>query len=351
MHEHGLPESFSRSTQYRARKKLCGMECNSGPQVLKEKIALSGGKEHTIAFQNPFAFIHYHGGKSKDYAMIMRAAIARKPPSHSDPWRLIIYQDGVNPSDGLAKNLSRKSCVFYWAFAELGAHALCHEEVWGISTLVRNTICKEMPGNIGDLANKVLQTFFNPEHDMRTSGVTFTLMPTANGETLEVARLFTKICIVVADEPALKEIFDCKGHAGHICCLLCANATLHKAPGGGIPFHIQYPAFCKSIALNRKLSDFKLHDNQSMRESLRKVNNAHDDWIAGLINKNEFEHTSQIVGYNWSPNNILLNERFNVLAADSVMFDWSHVFICDGVADVEFGSCMSALRSATATST
>ena len=51
------------------------------------------------------------------------------------------------------------------------------------------------------------------------------------------------------------------------------------------------------------------------------------------------------------PNNIILNEKLRVQVASTVMFDWCHVYVSDGLADVELGLCMKGLHSARAATT
>ena len=50
--------------------------------------------------------------------------------------------------------------------------------------------------------------------------------------TKHATKLFAKLGVLLADEPALKEILDCKGHGGSKPCCCCLNATHHKPPGG-----------------------------------------------------------------------------------------------------------------------
>ena len=157
----GLPETFDRSAQYRARKHVCQTETPYGKLVDTTPVAFRDGTDGRIAFRNPLAFLHYHCDKSSQYAEIVRKALERKPCSTASLWQLIIYQDGVDPSDGLAKNHSRKSDVSYWTFIELGMHALADEEVWGTVCVTRATQANKLEGKVGQLAEKVLEHFLD----------------------------------------------------------------------------------------------------------------------------------------------------------------------------------------------
>ena len=69
------------------------------------------------------------------------------------------------------------------------------------------------------------------------------------------------------------------------------------------------------------------------------------------MTKEMYDLRSGMLGWNWCPHNIILNERFRLKVASSVMFDWAHVYVNDGLADTEMGQCMKTLRSSGATST
>ena len=108
--EHGLPETRDRSAQFRARKDICKTDVNGyGPLVVNRQMAAENGEDVTGSFQNPLAAFVYHCQHSRHYARTVQQAAAKHPPSPGSPWGLIIYQDGVDPSDGLAKNHSAKA--------------------------------------------------------------------------------------------------------------------------------------------------------------------------------------------------------------------------------------------------
>ena len=115
-----------------------------------------------LPIQNPFAALHLAASKSRDVARILRDALVRHPCDKDHHWNIVRYQDGVDPSYGLANNHSRKSNVFYWSFLELGLHALCHEEWWFIVTLVRDNTSKSLVGGITQASALALDPFSAP---------------------------------------------------------------------------------------------------------------------------------------------------------------------------------------------
>jgi len=335
--EDGLPEASSRPAQYRARKALCQTVTPFGKLVTYSPAEFRAGTDE-ITFQNPLAFLAYHCSESPDYAQIVARAFRKHPCTPVHPWRLIVYQDGVNPSDGLAKNHSRKSVVFYWAFAEFGMRALAHEEVWGTVVVVRTFHTKRLVGQVVQLTSRVLDQFFGGEHDIGISGARVKMHSAAD---IDVVHIFAALGVLLADEPALKEMVDCKGHAGNICCPICTNASLVNTSHGGIPLHLTSD-FAVPITEPR-MARFTQHTDASLRRVMERLQHLHAEVTAGRMRQDAYDERSMVLGYNWSPYNIILNHRFNI--ASSIMFDWAHTYVCEGLADVEFGMCMKELHS------
>ena len=72
------------------------------------------------------------------------------------------------------------------------------------------------------------------------------------GITLELAdgsqhHVYIKLGVLLADEPALKEMVSCKGHAGHHCCVLCKNCVLLNPPGGADSYAM-HSDYCRDIS-------------------------------------------------------------------------------------------------------
>ena len=109
----------------------------------------------------------------------------------------------MSPSDGLGKNHAKTSVVFYWSILEFGMDALAHEELWFCQTICRLSQCNVSEGGVTQLAKLVLEQFFCHGHDIMRAGVMLTLHGGDN------VRLYCKVGMIVADEPALKEIMAC----------------------------------------------------------------------------------------------------------------------------------------------
>lgn len=334
-----LPESFDRRTQYRARKQVCSTATPYGQLVDTTEVTFANGSSGTMSFQHPLAWFAYQCERSPHYADIVRRALAKKPCTPASPWSLIVYQDEVNPSDGLSKNHSRKSVVWYWSFAEFGMHALAHEEMWGTVCLMRSTTAGKLESKVSQLACKVLQLFFGPHHDIRLSGIAVNITCTDGGADMS-AHIFADIGVVLADEPALKETLGSKGHAGHKCCCLCINACLHNVAH---PYHerslFAVPITCTSW------DRFQKHTDETVRECVQRLNEHHDVFSDGHMTKETFEELERVHGWNWNAFSVILDEKVRLRVASSVMYDWAHTYVNDGLADMEMGQCMKVLHS------
>ena len=333
----GVPEWYSRGSQYRARKAVTQLETPYGPLVRELPVVLHRKQadksikqiDDTIGIQNPLAFLYYHAKTSEHYSGIVKRALANHPVSIAEPWKIVLYQDGVDPSDGLAKLHTRKSTVFYWSFLEFCMHALCHEQVWGTVTVMQTHLAKELEGSVVQLTDIVLSEFFGHKHDISRSGCALEL-PGIDASI----KIFGRAAIFLADEPALNEMVAGKGHAGLKCCLLCVNCTLHNARAGSSALHT-HSDYIKSIA-NPTLESFKKHTNETLRTTLQRLHDAH-----GSPN---FEIRERHAGFSFNAHQILLNERYRIQAADAIMYDWVHCTVSDGVVSNEFEMFMTMMH-------
>ena len=280
----GLPPTFDRSAQFRARKQLCQTMTPYGKLVVSLPVVFPDGKAGDIACQNPLAFLYYNCQKSPHYAEIVRESLARHPCGPATPWELIIYQDGVDPSDGLSSNHSRKSCVWYWSFVQFGIKNLAYEEVWGTMCVMRSISANKMEGALTSLFGKLLSLFFGPIHDIRVSGVSVILDGSVRGEQPLQSHIFAEVGCLLADLPAIKEMLGCRGHAGHKPCCLCRNATNHNIRG--TPLHRVSPEAIPITTFDLDL--FYQYTDHDIRETLRRLDHHHLAFEGGAMSKADF---------------------------------------------------------------
>ena len=235
LQRNGPLHNSSRATQYRARQALAYSETPYGRMI---EVHEANGM--TFGISPPFAAMHYHARNSASYASILKDTLRRAPGDARQPWSWILYQDGVDPSDGLSKTHTRKSTVFYWSIKEFGYDVLGQEQVWLTANVTRTRVLANIEGEHALIATKILETMYNDTHDGERIGVTLDLH---TGETIHV---YIKVGALLADVPAIKEIISSKGHSGMKCCSICANAVL-ESPPGGLDSLAEHSTWLKSI--------------------------------------------------------------------------------------------------------
>jgi len=196
---------------------------------------------------------------------------------------------------------------------------------------MREAMAKQLDGGVAALTSMVLEQFFGETHDIMRSGVTVTF-----GSDGQRIRIFAQVKVMLADMPAFKDMIDCKGHSGTKCCYLCKNCVLHKAPHGAIPLHL-FSEYAVSLA-ESDFTKFEMHDDQTLRATVAKLHS-----YKGVLSADAFDERAQVLGFNYNPHSIILNERFRLQVVSMTMYDWAHIYISDGLADVELGEFMQQM--------
>ena len=133
--EHGLPERFSTTTQYRARKKACQERTPFGPLV--QDLDMDGV---TVSIQHPMAMIWKVSSNRTFQRLLRRAQL-------EGDFSIILYSDGITPQDGLSKHDKRKVVAIYWSILEFD-DALYDETVWLCIAVIRVSKLLLIPGGL-----------------------------------------------------------------------------------------------------------------------------------------------------------------------------------------------------------
>ena len=93
---------------------------------------------------------------------------------------------------------------------------------------------------------------------------------------------------------------------------------------------------------------FKPHSKQSVRRVVEKLRAKYVE-LKDPANKNvntvTFNQYSQLLGWSWTFENVILNARFDLDVPNMIMYDWAHLYVHEGLGDVEFGMCMKVFHS------
>ena len=63
------------------------------------------------------------------------------------------------------------------------------------------------------------------------------------------------------------------------------------------------------------------------------------------VAEREMKETN-VYGYSWTPWSIIISKKIDIDVASSIMFDWVHTYVCDGLGDNEFGVFMKRMHRA-----
>ena len=175
------------------------------------------------------------------------------------------------------------------------AHALCGENAHGEGGLANHHI-----------VHHLLKTFEPFNIGVALAGVT----------RLVVAR----VAIVLADEAALKSLFEFKGASGILPCPLCSNvilrsSELHEFDGSLKPHSVTSLEGCVQ------------HTDDSVVAIIRSLRAQ-----KGVLTKKKFEDLQKSLGFNFVADGILDGE---VLGITSLHFDWAHCVLIQGTFHIE----------------
>ena len=209
------------------------------------------------------------------------------------------------------------------------------QDLWFEVAVVRSLTVKDVPGKLSAIFKHLIEVaFFNPAgHDMFLAGLS---LPLPNGDV----RIHLKPELIIADEAALKHIFECMGSAGLRPCLLCANVFGHIA--GRAPLHTVDPTGVAVYDSCVDASQLVLHDTRSYKSIMDRLRY---QWTR--MRKGEFDELQTNLGWNFVPDGLMQSTRCRELLdpASSVVFDPMHCLFVSGAWNLEMGSLITALTT------
>ena len=86
---------------------------------------------------------------------------------------------------------------------------------------------------------------------------------------------------------------------------------------------------------------FDLHTGESLRGAVARVHDGKRTLTPGA-----FKLRSQLLGFTYNPYTLVLHERLNLDIAKTLMYDWAHLMLCDGLGDNQIGMMFKCLQRA-----
>ncbi|CAJ1386594.1 unnamed protein product [Effrenium voratum] len=187
-------------------------------------------------------------------------------------------------------------------------------------------IVRRLPGKMSEYFKLAMRNFFAPT-DIRNGMLI--MLPDSERKVL-----FGDLSIVLGDEAALKDILDMKGASGTLPCPLCRNLVSHRSDLASFD---TTGSMVDSTNLDLSLVEF--HSDASIRDIMRFLKEKKDS-----CTKNDFQKTQQFTGWNYNERGALLCQLIDLKPASSLMWDWMHTYVSNGVWNVEVGLLLSKLK-------
>ena len=220
------------------------------------------------------------------------------------PWRIVFYADEITPGNVLRPGNPRKIWGIYWSMVELGATCLSHEFGWHTLCCVRTHILKELSLTV--IVRHLLKTFEPFNIGVSLPGV--------------AALVVARVAIVLADEAALKSLFEFKGASGLLPCPLCSNVVLRSSD----LHHINPELKPHSVA---SLDGCLQHTDASVGSIIQRLRSQRD-----FLTKTKFGDLEKSLGSNFVEDGILDGECLRITA---LHFDWAHCVLIQGTFQIE----------------
>lgn len=273
-------------------------------------------------YVNPFAFLHHVCNISKTFGAVLLDHLAGRRTN------IIFYFDETQPGNILRPDKARSFMAVYWTFRELPEY-LRHRIIgWFPFGFMKESNMAKLPGGASNLAARVLRIFFSSNGFSFETGCRCIV----DGNDVYITATFAGF---LCDEKGLKQVLDVKGASGHKPCCYCKNLCGRKA---AIPENHDYFVgldCCSHYKLD-------LHSDDTFWQMVDALKARRP-----RVTRKEFEQLQQVFRVNWCDDGLLFQDdlRQVVKPATGVFWDWMHVLVSHGQADVELGLFAQAMVS------
>ena len=330
---HGIPSAVSASSQRRARQKACQVMTPFGQITQELVLRLASGEDSTVHVLHPFALLYRTVRECPPFRSLLLETLQKYPSTRTNPWGIIIYFDEVSPTNPLASGTDeRKIQSFYWTFREF-LPFLSREEVWFIVSCTRSTTIEELEVGMNEMVKLVLkQCFFNEDsHHFAKSGIALDVRDPAV-DVPNIVHIFAQHALTIADFLALKQLLNAMGHNGLKPCPCCRNIVKDDIADGRTLFGLS----------NLECARWRQHTDQSIREL-----HEHMRERKTHIGATAFGDLQSRLGFNYSAASIVCDATLAFKAVSTLVFDWPHVYLVNGIFGRELDAFMAFARAYT----
>lgn len=318
--EKGVPTAVSRRSVKRSRQDSTQLNTAYGPLIKSFNC-----KGEIVEYIDPAALLSHTCVTCHGFSSFMETKLREHPSDLCNQWGLIIYLDEVSPGNQLRHDNRRKIYAVYYSFVQFGAAALSCESCWMVLMVIRSSRVTEL-GGMGDIFPHILSCFFG-ETNLRT-GVLLNCQGTSR-------LICASLQIVVADEAALKSVWENKGSGGTLPCLFCSNCVLDRSH-----LHV-HDAHAQLFPLSEPdRTKFVRHDDASIQAIVHYLSAQRP-----VLSNAGFDRLEQTLGFNHKPDGVLWSHWFPHVASpiQNTMYDWMHTYCVHGIYNIEVGLLLKVL--------
>ena len=287
-----------------------------------------GSHPFQLEFANPSRLIQHLLDESDWLKGLFCSTLARVPCSKEAPWGLMLAYDELTMGNVVKTTPNnRKTMSFYMTFTEFEAH-LSVEEAWFSPVVLRSTTMKHLQGQWSHVLSLIVEELlFNAAGGLHSSGLVLHIRGREHV-------IHAQLRFVLSDGDGFAQGFAWKGAGSLKPCPCCWNLLmLSRDPE---PPHVRVDA----------TSGFRSATSDGTWGVVDGLLVAKGRCANRTLTKKRFKEAEKQSGFRADPNSFLANKRLRPHYAfpDLVFLDWFHIFLQDGILNVELGAFLTACK-------
>ena len=272
------------------------------------------GLDEPLEFVDPRAYTRYLSTLNESFGDIFN-----KLPSKE--CTVILYIDELIPGNPFRPDKARKAQCVYWAVLQWPQWLISRSAIWPPLTLIRSDRVENVSGGISGLFSALLSIFTKK----------------LNVQIIVHGTDRLSLCLVygglMADEKALKEVFDYKGAGGLKACMDCPTVInsrrLEDIPRGAQSMHTT----CSLEGLQQSTNEL--------------IWNMADD-LQNLVDRGRpYKEKEKQLGLKYNQFGLLYQNHLRSVhyPIDHYIRDWMHTMVSGGVANTQMALIGNAIKS------
>ena len=307
------PPAHSRRTQRRARQGEAMQQTAFGELAREYDFEYASGGVIKLYMQHPLAILSWALQRSPSIASLFKAAWEVRAAAPDSRYHVIIYCDEVNCGNPLSHVQRRKVQTVYWSLEELGPAAMGQELSWFEAISIRSHIVRDLKGGMSQILGRVLKELFSSDGANLGNGAVFEVLGCG------FCPIFAKLGTILADTPALCEVYGSRGASSTKPCALCRNVVSLRSR---LADHM-HDELLPLTSLN--IPSMKVHTNRSLPDMCRHLREQKT-----ILTPTDHETLCQDHGWHDLAYNFILDAGIAFDAVSVFMFDWMHMFLQTG---------------------